>query len=196
MSQQIKKINKLSDLDGKNIGVPKGSYLHRYLNGLIDQGLLKNVEQKFILPRDARPALEKGDIAAYVAPIQLGPFLIGEGFKLIDKASQHKLQGNSAIVAREDFLKEVPGFFAAFDAARREAAADLKQRPDDYYAYYVKNTAYSDQVIRESFPLEGHREEPFPADALELLKGTKAFLLSKDMINKDFSIDEWIYKAP
>jgi sulfonate transport system substrate-binding protein len=191
-----KNIKTLADLNGKNIGVAKGSYLHRYLNGLIDQGLVKDVEQKFILPRDARPALDRGDIAAYVAPIQLGPFLINEGLNVVDKASQHKLQGNSVIIAREDFLKEQPAFFAAFDTARREAAADLKARPDDYYAYYVKNTSYSDQVIRESYPIEGHVEETYPALATELLEGTKAFLLSKELIKQDFSLDEWKYTAP
>jgi sulfonate transport system substrate-binding protein len=191
-----KSIKSLSDLNGKNVGVAKGSYLHRYLNGLIDQGLVSNVEQKFILPRDARPALDRGDIAAYVAPIQLGPFLISEGLNVVDKASQHKLQGNSVIIAREDFLKELPGFFEAFDSARRAAAIDLKARPDDYYAYYVKNTAYSEQVIRDSYPIEGHVEETFPALAVELLEGTKAFLLSKELIKEDFKLDDWKYTAP
>lgn len=184
----------LSDLNGKNIGVPKGSYLHRYLNGLIDLGLLKNVEQKFILPRDARSALENGDIAAYVAPIQLGPFLVGEGFKAIDLASQHKLQGNSVIVAREDFLAATPGFFKVFDEVRRTATADLLQKKDAYYAYYVKNTQYSEAVIKESFPLEGNRVETYPEDGVALLEGTKAFLLSKGLINQDFSISDWEFK--
>lgn len=191
-----KNINTLADLNGKNIGVPKGSYLHRYLNGLIDQGLVKNVEQKFILPRDARAALDRGDIAAYVAPIQLGPFLIGEGFRAVDQASLHKLQGNSVIVTRDDFLQSHPGFFEAFDTVRRDATIDLRKRPDEYYAYYVKNTAYSEKVIRESYTIDGHTEDAYPQEALALLEGTKAFLLSKELIKQDFAISDWIYKAP
>lgn len=189
-------IKQLSDLNGKNLGVPNGSYMHRYVSGLIEKGLLKDVKLKFLLPRDANAALSNGDIAAFAAPIQLGPHLQTLNYNTVDLASKHNLQGNSVIVARNAFLAQNPTFFAVFDQTRREAAKDLRQKPDDYYAYYLKHTNYKEPIIRASFPIESFVEETFPEQGMNLLNGTKQFLLSQKIINNDFSIDDWKIKTP
>ena len=188
-------IKQLADLHGKNIGVPNGSYMHRYVSGLIEQGLLKDVKLKFLLPRDAQAALSNGDIAAFAAPIQLGPQLQSLNFNTVDLASKHGLQGNSVIVARNEFLSEHPQFFKVFDQVRSAAAKDLRQQPDAYYAYYLKHTQYKEPIIRASFPMESFNAEAFPAQGLKLLEGTKHFLLSQKIISKDFAIQDWQIKA-
>lgn len=59
-------IKSLNDLRGQKIGVAKGTYMHRYLLGLLDQkGLTKNVTLVQIQVADAKAALERGDIVAY-----------------------------------------------------------------------------------------------------------------------------------
>lgn len=181
----------LAELSGKRVGAPRGSYLHRYLAGLADLGLVSNVEQVHLFPRDAQPALERGDIAAYTAPIGLGPQLKGQGYTVLDLASQHNLQGNSVIVAPEALLKSLPGFGAAFQAAREKAARELHERPDDYYAFYLTTTAFKDEVVRESYPLSVHNIESFPQQGLDLLEGTKSFLLKNGLAKDDFAISAW-----
>lgn len=180
-----------AELAGKRVGLPRGSYLHRYLAGLKDQGVVKDIEEVHLFPRDAQPALERGDIAAYTAPIGLGPQLKAQGLKVIDQASQHGLQGNSVIVARTAFLQEHPGFAAAFDKAREQSARDLHANPDAYYAYYLTTTAFNDQVVRESYPLSVFNIEAFPQQGLDLLESTKAFLLSNGLAKEDFAIADW-----
>ena len=189
-------IKQLADLTGKNIGVPNGSYMYRYVSGLIEQGLLKDVKLKFLLPRDAQAALSNGDIAAFAAPIQLGPQLQSLNFNTVDLASSHQLQGNSVIVARDGFLSQNPQFFKVFDQTRRAAAEDLRQQPDAYYAYYLQHTQYKEPIIRASFPMESFNTDTFPAQGLKLLEGTKQFLLSQKIINKDFAIQDWQIKTP
>lgn len=184
----------LADLSGKRVGVPRGSYLHRYIAGLQEAGLVSGFEQVHLFPRDAQPALERGDIAAYTAPIGLGPQLKGQGYTVIDLASQHGLQGNSVIVAPEALLVSQPGFGAAFQAARDQGARELHAHPDDYYAFYLTTTAFNDAVVRESYPLAVHPLESFPKQGLELLEGTKAFLLKNGLAKDDFDISAWQWK--
>ena len=184
-------IKTLADLQGKNIGVPNGSYMHRYVGGLIDQGLLKDVKLKFLLPRDAQSALSNGDIEAFAAPIQLGPQLQKLNYNTVDLASQHGLQGNSVILARDAFLAENPQFFKTFDGIRQAAAKDLQQKGDAYYQYYLKHTQYDEAVIRASFPLENYPVETFPETGIKALEGTKAFLLKQKIVGKDFDLAQW-----
>ncbi|MGO3743196.1 ABC transporter substrate-binding protein [Kerstersia sp.] len=185
-----------ADLAGKRVGLPRGSYLHRYFAGLKDQGVIKDVEEVHLFPRDAQPALERGDIAAYTAPTGLGPQLKAQGLKVIDQASQHGLEGNSVIVASESFLQAHPGFASAFDQAREQGARDLHANPDAYYTYYLTTTAFSEPVVRESWPVSSFNIEAYPQQGLDLLEGTKAFLLSNGLAKQDFSIAEWQWQEP
>lgn len=185
-----------AELAGKRVGLPRGSYLHRYFAGLKDQGVIKDVEEVHLFPRDAQPALERGDIAAYTAPTGLGPQLKAQGLKVIDQASQHGLEGNSVIVASENFLKAHPGFAAAFDHAREQGARDLHANPDAYYTYYLTTTAFSEPVVRESWPVSSFNIDAFPQQGLDLLEGTKAFLLSNGLAKEDFSIADWQWHEP
>lgn len=189
-------VNSPAELAGKRVGLPRGSYLHRYFAGLKDQGIVKDVEEVHLFPRDAQPALERGDIAAYTAPTGLGPQLKAQGLKVIDQASQHGLEGNSVIVASESFLKAHPGFAAAFDQAREQGARDLHANPDAYYTHYLTTTAFSEPVVRESWPVSSFNIDAYPQQGLDLLEGTKAFLLSNGLAKEDFSIADWQWHEP
>ncbi|UOO92533.1 ABC transporter substrate-binding protein [Vitreoscilla stercoraria] len=185
-------IETLADLEGKNVGVPNGSYMHRYVSGLISQGLLKNVTLNYLLPRDAQSALSRGDIDAFAAPIQLGPQLQALNYNTVDLASKHGLEGNSVIVVTDEFLSRNPQFFKTFDSVRRQAVKELQAQPDAYYQYYLKYTDYKEPIIRASFPMSTYLEDTFPEKGMALLAGTKSFLLQQKIVQKDVNVDKWL----
>ena len=50
------------------------------------------------------------------------------------------------------------------------------------------------EVVKESLPIDNLREESFPEDGNQLLKGTKEFLVEQGLIKKDFDLEDWILR--
>jgi NitT/TauT family transport system substrate-binding protein/sulfonate transport system substrate-binding protein len=94
-------VRSMADLRGKTVATQQGSYMQRYLVGVLAQaGLTSSVKITFLLTNAAQQALSKRDIAAYAAPTPVGPLLRSKGFAVIDKASDHPgLTGNSYITS-------------------------------------------------------------------------------------------------
>lgn len=83
-------VSAVRELAGKVVATSKGSYMHRYLAGLLqDQGLSGKVTLVHLLPAEAQAALERGDVAAYASPASTAPLLVSKGAKVIDRASDH-----------------------------------------------------------------------------------------------------------
>ncbi|BAY40668.1 aliphatic sulfonate ABC transporter periplasmic ligand-binding protein [Nostoc sp. NIES-2111] len=186
----------VADLKGKIVATQKGSYMHRYLLGLLDQqGLSKDVKVVHLLSTEAKPALERGDIAAYAASSDLGVFLKSQGFPVIDSSGNHEgLSGTSLIVATEKFLAQQPDFPQKLNALLTEATKDLKAKSQEYYQYHAQVARYPVEIIKASFPLKQVSEEPFPAEGVKLVEGTKKFLVSQDLAQSDFKLADWIVK--
>lgn len=56
----------LAELKGQKIATQKGSYMHRYLLGLLAEGkIAKDVKVVHLMTTEAKAALERGDVAAY-----------------------------------------------------------------------------------------------------------------------------------
>ncbi|MHC5729560.1 MAG: ABC transporter substrate-binding protein, partial [Nostoc sp.] len=91
----------LAELKGQKIATQKGSYMHRYLLGLLAEAkIAKDVKVVHLMTTEAKAALERGDVAAYAASSDLGPFLKSQGFPVIDSSANHKgLSGTSLVVA-------------------------------------------------------------------------------------------------
>lgn len=156
----------LAELKGQKIATQKGSYMHRYLLGLLAEAkIAKNVKVVHLMTTEAKAALERGDVAAYATSSDLGPFLKSQGFPVIDSSANHKgLSGTSLVVATESFLAKQPDFPQKLNAILTEAAKDLKANSEEYYQYHAQTTKYPLNIIKVSLPLKEISEEPLPLE--------------------------------
>ena len=186
-------VTNVKQLAGKVVATSLGSYMHRYLIGLLKQaGIADSVKVTYLLPRDAEPALASGSIAAYAAPIDTGPLLAAKGYPVIDEAASHpELAGTSVIVGSKKTLAALPGLPGAWLRARHLAVQDIRKDSDAYYRFTTSVSGYPIAAIKASRPLSHLRDEPYPADAIALLNQAKQFLLTENLIGRDFDLSQW-----
>jgi NitT/TauT family transport system substrate-binding protein/sulfonate transport system substrate-binding protein len=184
----------LAELKGQKVATSKGSYLHRYLIGLLQKsGLSDRVTVVHLLPSEAQAALERGDVAAIAAATGTGPLLKSKGYPVIDEATKHPdLPGTSVTVATEAFLAKHPDFPQKWNQIKQASVKNIKANPEAYYKFHTEVSGYPIDVIKASFPVEQFPEEPFPTRGLQLLEGTKKFLVSQKLANSDFKLNDWI----
>ena len=182
------------DLDGQAVATSQGSYMSRYLLATLDaNGLSKSTRVIHLLPSDAQAALERGDIAAYAAPINTGPLLVAKGYPLLDRASDHTgLTGSSVTVVVESFAAAHPDFAGAWNHARDEAVRDLQAHGDAYYRFHAAQVGFPLEVVEASYPLTVFRPEPLAPEGLALLEGARTFLRDEHLLRSDLSIQAWI----
>lgn len=186
-------VRSVKELDGKSIGVARGSYMHRYVLGLLkEHGLQKSVKVIHMFPRDGEAALDQGSIAAFAAQIDVGPLLASRGYPVIDEAEQHPtLRGTSVIVASSKLLAAAPGVPAAWTRARRTALQEIRRDSADYYAFHAEVSGFPLDVVRVSHPLSQFPEAAYPAEGLALLDEVKKFLLAENLVSRDFALAQW-----
>ncbi|MBD3886203.1 ABC transporter substrate-binding protein [Phormidium tenue FACHB-886] len=184
----------IADLKGQTVATSKGSYAHRYLIGLLQEaGIDKDVTVVHLYPKDAEAALERGDIAAYAAPVGTGPLLLAKGYPLLDEAANHpQLEGSSLIVATEKVLQQHPDLPQIWNQVREDALKEMQANPEAYYQFHAQVSGLPIEAIRASYPIEQFSVEPFPTQGLSLLNGTKQFLVSEKLTNADFQLTDWI----
>lgn len=183
-------------LDGQTIGVARGSYMHRYVLGLLkEHGLQKSVKVIHMFPRDGEAALDQGSIAAFAAQIDVGPLLASRGYPVIDEADRHPtLRGTSVIVASNKLLAAAPGVPAAWTRARRTALQEIHRDSEAYYAFHAEVSGFPLDVVKVSHPLSQFPEAAYPAEGLALLDEVKKFLLAENLVSRDFALAQW--RAP
>jgi len=186
-------VRNVKELEGQSIGVARGSYMHRYVLGLLkEHGLQKSVKVIHMFPRDGEAALDKGAIAAFAAQIDVGPLLASRGYPVIDQAEQHPtLRGSSVIVASNKLLGTKPGLAAAWTRARRAALADIQRDSEAYYAFHAEASGFPVEVVKLSHPLSHFPEAAYPPEGVALLGEVKNFLLGEKLIERDFALDSW-----
>ncbi|WP_310551667.1 ABC transporter substrate-binding protein [Paenibacillus glufosinatiresistens] len=182
----------VKDLEGKTIATQKGSFMHRYLVGLLKQEGVKNYKIVHMLIPDASAALARGDIDATTNNGVQALKQIDEGYPLLDDATRHpELLGSSATVVSKAYLEKFPEFPQVWNEARKKALADLKQHEDEYYAFQAKIGSTTPELAKKTSPIENLREEAFTEEGTSLLEGTKQFLVEEKLARKDFRLSEW-----
>jgi len=187
----------IAELKGQKVATSKGSYMHRYLLGLLQKnGIAEQVTVVHLLPNVAQAALERGDVAAIAAPTGTGPILISKGFPVLDEAAKHPdLPGTSATVVTEAFLAKHPDFSKKWNQIKLEAVKDIKANSEEYYKFHSQVSGYPIDIVKASFSVKQFPEEPFSAQGLQLLEGTKRFLVSQKLAKSDFKLKDWIFTA-
>ncbi|ALS64269.1 ABC transporter substrate-binding protein [Pandoraea apista] len=186
-------VRSVKELDGKTVGVPLGSYIHRYLLGVLDgAGLTGRTKVVHMLGRDAGAALEHGAVGAYAAQSDLAPTLAALGYPVIDRATQHpELLGSSVIVASTEVLTRAPDLPAAWNRARRAALADIDRDPAAYFDFHQRTSGVTVDAIKIAHPISNYPAEALPPSGIQILDGVKRFLLSARLIRNDFAVQQW-----
>jgi len=183
----------VKELEGQAIGVARGSYMHRYVLGLLkEHGLQRSVKVIHMFPRDGEAALDQGSIAAFAAQIDVGPVIAARGYPVIDEARAHPtLLGSSVIVASKKILAAAPELPAAWSRARRAALNEIQQDSERYYAFHSEVSGFPLAAVKASHPLSQFPREAYPAQGLALLEEVKKFLLGEKLVSQDFALDQW-----
>lgn len=186
----------LEELKGKTVATQKGSFHHRYLAGLLKkEGLAQDVKVIHLLRVDAEAALARGEIDAMTNTGVYTLKQIDEGYTLLDDATKHpELYGTGVTVVSEAYLAISPEFAKAWNEARSKALEDVKKHPDEYYRFLAELQNTKVEYVKQVSPIERIKEVPFTEEGVQLLEGTKAFLLEEKLAETDFSLDDWLIR--
>jgi len=182
----------IQDLKGKTIAVQKGSYMHRYLVGLLNKEGVTGYKLVHMLSADGEAALARGDVDAMTNSGVNALKLIGEGYPLLDDTTKHpELYGTSVTVATEAFLAQYPDFPKLWNEARLKVLEELKKHPDEYYAFLAEVLNTTPDIAKQVYPIESIEEQPFRDKGLKLLDDTKQFLIEEKIATKNFELKDW-----
>ena len=185
----------LHDLKGKTIAIQKGSFMHRYVVGLLKEAGVTDYKLVHMLIPDATAALARGDVDAISNTGFPALKLIDEGYTVLDDASAHpNLLGSSLTVVSEEYLKKFPEFPKAWNAAREKALQDLKQHEEEYYQFLAEIGNTTPELAKQVNPISDIKDTAFTDDGTKLLEGTKDFLVEEKLAKKDFNIEDWQLK--
>ncbi|WP_042217736.1 ABC transporter substrate-binding protein [Paenibacillus borealis] len=182
----------VQDLKGKTIAIQKGSFMHRYVVGLLKQEGVTDYKLVHMLIPDATAALARGDVDATTNNGVAALKQIEQGYTHLDDASTHPdLLGSSATVVSEEYLAKFPDFPKVWNAAREKALADLKQHEDEYYEFLAEIGDTTPELAKQVNPISDIKDTAFTEDGTKLLEGTKNFLVEEKLAKKDFNISDW-----
>lgn len=182
----------VKDLQGKTIAIQKGSFMHRYVVGLLQQEGVTDYKLVHMLIPDATAALARGDVDATTNLGVPALKLIEEGYTHLDDASKHPdLLGSSATVVSEEYLEKFPDFPKVWNEAREKALADLKQHEDEYYEFLAEIGDTTPELAKQVNPISDIKDTAFTEEGTKLLDGTKNFLVEEKLAKKDFNISDW-----
>lgn len=186
----------LEELKGKTIAIQKGSYMHRYVIGLLKDAGITDYKLVHMLIPDAQAALAGNDVDAMTNTGYTAQKLLADGYTLIDDSTRHpELHGTSVTVVSERYLAKFPDFPKVWREARLKALEDLKQHEEEYYQFIADLNKTTVETAKKVNPISELEEEPFTQEGLERLTGTKNFLVEEGLAKKDFNIDDWILKT-
>ncbi|QXJ22205.1 ABC transporter substrate-binding protein [Actinomadura graeca] len=184
----------LKDLEGKRIGVQTGSYIHRYLLGALEEAGVKPKQIIHMYTPAIIAALEKNSIDAggLISADQVAEEQ--KGYRSIDVASRDHpdLLGTSVTVVTEKYLAGHKDIVKVWQRAESKGARVAKANWPAYTAFVARTGGYAPEVSIKTTLKEQLPEEPFPAEGLRLLEGTKTFLVGQDLIKKDFPVGSWL----
>ncbi|WP_254075652.1 ABC transporter substrate-binding protein [Paenibacillus tritici] len=182
----------VQDLQGKTIAIQKGSFMHRYVAGLLKQEGVTGYKLVHMLIPDATAALARGDVDATTNNGVAALKQLEQGYTHLDDASAHPdLLGSSATVVSEEYLAKFPDFPKVWNAAREKALADLKQHEEEYYEFLAEIGDTTPELAKQVNPISDIKDTAFTGEGTKLLEGTKNFLVEEKLAKQDFNISDW-----
>jgi ABC-type nitrate/sulfonate/bicarbonate transport system substrate-binding protein len=184
----------IRDLQGKKVAVQTGSYIHRYLLGALADAGVKPAQVIHLYATDTEAALERGDVDAAAVPAINYEVLKAKGYPGIDQASvDHPgYRGTSATVVTEKFLAAHRDIVATWQQVQRDSFKDAKANWAQYLAFAVTLVQFPPDLVRRTTLPEQLPDEPFTDAGLQLLEGTRGFLVEHKFVKKEFALADWI----
>ena len=183
----------LAQLAGGTVGRPQGSYMDRYLQGLLAQdGLTSKVHLTAMLPPEALAAVESGSLDAIALPAwEVAPAIAKGAVVLAKSESTPDLQGTEVTLATDKILSAHPNVAQLWDSVRLKAVAYANANANAFYAYEAKSEGTgSVAAAKEFLPLSDFPAANYTTAGLTTLQGTLNFLVSEKEATA-FSLDGW-----
>ncbi|MBW4080709.1 ABC transporter substrate-binding protein [Paenibacillus sp. S150] len=182
----------VQDLQGKTIAIQKGSFMHRYIAGLLEEEGVSGYKFVHMLIPDAAAALARGDVDATTNNGVPALKQVADGYPLLDDATKHPaLLGSSVTVVSENYLSKFSAFPKVWNDAREKALADLKLHESEYYEFIAKVNDTTPEIAKQVYPIGDIKETAFSEEGTALLEGTKNFLVKEKLAKQDFDISSW-----
>jgi sulfonate transport system substrate-binding protein len=183
----------VAQLAGGTVARPQGSYIDRYLQGLLAQkGLIDKVHLTAMLPPEALSGLENGSLDAAALPAwEVGPALATGAIVIAKSETTPNLQGTEVTIATNKILSEHPSVAQAWNSVRLKAVAYSNAQPSAFYTYEAKSEGTGSVAAAKDFlPLSDFPASNYTTTGLTLLQGTLNFLVSEKEATA-FSLEGW-----
>lgn len=188
----------LAGLAGRKIAVVKGSTMHQYLVGALNDA---NVDAEIIninSTADSLAAAERGEVdaVATVPYLQVVNASLDSGFKVIDSAANHEGLGSLRVsTVTDDFLQGHSDVPQAYADARAAVIAQIDENPAAYYDWLAELTGSPREDVERLYPRSAINTESLNSGALEQLDRIKSFLVEEGLLRGDFDVDEWAVQS-
>jgi NitT/TauT family transport system substrate-binding protein/sulfonate transport system substrate-binding protein len=191
-------ISTLGQLAGKTLARQQGSYLDRYVQGLLaGQGLLSQVRLVAMLSAQATPAFEAGSLDAMTIQPTAWPQIEATGKKyniLAKSEAAPSLEGTQAAIVADKEVSAHPDLPAIWNAVRVKSVRYAQQHASQYYAWAAAQDKTTVALEKESDLLSNYPVKDFTAAGIKQLQGTLNFLVSQQEA-KPFSLTSWELQA-
>lgn len=192
----------ITDLKGKTIGLPKGTYMQRYFELLIRANGMQVSDFEILnMGSDGESALLSGSIDAIVWTDTAVQRLLekNQDIRLLDTSKTHpEWSGSSVVVARDSVLKQYPELTEIIRTAMQQATEFIKQNPTQASEILAEKAYVSIDGANQIFEFDEPEKVKqrygvlVNEESLVKLNSTEDFLLDIKYITDDFSIEEWI----
>lgn len=191
-----KGITSLTQLAGQTVTRPQGSYMDRYLQGVLaNDGLTSKVHLTAMLLPEGIPAVESGALAAIALPAwDAAPIIAKGGIALAKSETTPDIEGTGVTIATNSVLSAHPNVATIWDSVRLKAIAYATANASAFYAFEAKSEGIKSVAAAQQFlPLSVYPAASYTSAGLATLQKTLDFLVSEKEASA-FSIDAW--KAP
>jgi sulfonate transport system substrate-binding protein len=191
-------VTSLDQLPGKTIARQQGSYLDRYVQGLLTgKGLLSQVNLVAMLSAQATPAFEAGSLDAMTIQPTAWPAIEATGKKyniLAQSETSPSLEGTQAAIVADKELAAHPNLPGAWNTVRAKSVQYANAHASDYYAWAAAQSKTTLAAEKESDSLSNYPVPDFTAAGIKQLQGTLNFLVTQKEA-QPFSIQSWELQA-
>jgi sulfonate transport system substrate-binding protein len=187
-------IKTLGQLAGKTLARQQGSYLDRYIQGLLsEKELLSQVKLVAMLSAQATPAFEAGSLDAMTIQPTAWPQIESTGKKyniLAESETTPSLEGTQATVVASKELAAHPDLASIWNTVRVKSVQYAEAHASAYYAWSAAQASTTAALEEETAPLSAYPIPNFTTAGIKQLQGTLNFLVSEQEA-KSFSIQSW-----
>lgn len=193
-------INSVSDLKGKTIGFTKGTYMHKYILGILEKNSININDVNLVNTSEGASILQSGTIDALVTTDgnEAISVVTQKIAKTIDTTkSTPELSGEGIIIARNDFLSNNEDAAVAVLKAIEKGKDYFVKNPDEGYNI-LTNTGINYEASKSLYNKDSEKFDYITIgvddNSIKKLEDTKKFLLDNNLIKNDFDINQWVNK--